>query len=403
MDALRGTLMLLGVFVHAGTLGEDRLFDGIQYASSLFRMEGFFLISGFMSAMLVEKYGGRRTVLRRLWSVGLPFTVVLVLLNPITLWLVYNVHNPDVSLAEYARRDVDPDAAGPQVWHLHLWFLVSLLLYALCTPAATATLGRMVTTAPVRWLAGSRLRAMGGILLFVLATSVAGRVFFRIAVEPLTEGTPFWFVLKATFDYLPFFGVGVLLRLSRELLGHFARPAPLLLAASGAALLAAERGALPVLGTPGGQFVVDDVFAIAVVASLFAVAAWLVPTDRKVVRYLSDASYTIYLLHYFCIYGLATLFRLSGTASWPTMLLVTGLTFVVTLAIHQFAVLRFTFLRLALNGKRPSATGGGPVATVVGPSAVAVPPVPARPSVTRRGRGRPRIPRPRRLRGPEDL
>jgi glucan biosynthesis protein C len=53
MDALRAAFMLIGVFVHAATLGDDPLFNGISYASRLFRMEGFFLISGFLSAMLV--------------------------------------------------------------------------------------------------------------------------------------------------------------------------------------------------------------------------------------------------------------------------------------------------------------------------------------------------------------
>src|SRR5262245_59530791 len=49
MDGLRAGFMFTGVFVHAALLGTDPVFDGIVYLSSLFRMEGFFVISGYLS------------------------------------------------------------------------------------------------------------------------------------------------------------------------------------------------------------------------------------------------------------------------------------------------------------------------------------------------------------------
>jgi glucan biosynthesis protein C len=71
-----------------------------------------------------------------------PFLATLVLCNPPALWLSYNFHNPDVSASQFFQGNIVANPAGPHIWHLHLWFLVTLLIYALCTPAAFAVLSR---------------------------------------------------------------------------------------------------------------------------------------------------------------------------------------------------------------------------------------------------------------------
>jgi glucan biosynthesis protein C len=364
MDALRATFMFIGVFVHAATLGNDPIFNGITYASRLFRMEGFFLISGFLSAMLVRKYGASRTVRRRLASVGLPFVATLVLCNPLTLWLSYNFHNnPDVAPLQYFRGDIVAEPAGPHIWHLHLWFLVTLLVYALCTPAAFAGLSRLSATPAFDWIARTRPRTMTAIIAFVIVTTVVGRGVYQVAIEPMTAGTQHDLLLKGTVEFLPFFLTGLLLYLDdQRLLASFSRPAPLLLAVSGGGILAAEQGWIGAFGASTGIVLIEAVFAVALLGTLFAIAGRLMPRQRPAVRYMADASYTVYLFHYFWVYVFATALSFDPNARWPQMLLVTILTFGVTFAIHHFIILRVPLLRMIFNGKFPagarSATDG---------------------------------------------
>ena len=374
LDALRAVFMLGGVFVHASTLGDDPFFHGIAYASGLFRMADFFLISGFLSAMLVGKYGPSRTVHRRLASVGIPFLCTLVLFNPTALWLSYNFHNPDVSFLDFLRGNIVPEPVGELRWPLQLWFLMVLLAYALCTPAAVSVISRLVASSLYRRATTGRLRVMATIISLVIVTTILIRGGYRAAVTPVIGSDPLDLPVEETLDFLPFFLLGVLLYLDRRrILPSFQRPAPILLAVAGVLLLAANQDWGGVLTSSTGLVLSRTLFTIAITATLFALASRLVPGPRPAVRYLSDASYTVYLFHYFWIYAIATLLSLDPSLRWPQMLLVTALTFGVTLAIHHFVILRSPFPRKIFNGKFPvdgrRGTGrpaAGPLTTAAG-------------------------------------
>ncbi|MEX5636184.1 glucans biosynthesis protein MdoC [Parafrankia sp. FMc2] len=356
MDALRGAFMMVGVFVHTATLGDDPIFDGIAYSSSLFRMEGFFLISGFLSAMLVGKYGSGRTIRRRFAAVGTPLLITLVLLNPPALWLIYNFHNdPDISLLDYVRGNTIPSPAGELSWYLHLWFLISLLVYALCAPAAVSLLSRLTSASPYQWATANRIRCMTTITLFVLVTTIVIRGGHRAVVEPVVGTGTHAVLLKHTLDFLPYFLLGVLLYLDRQrLLPSFQRPAPIFLAVTGLALLASKQEWVGALSVGTGLVMTETIFTIPLLATIFAASARLVSRPRPAWRYLADASYTVYLFHFLWIYIFATVLSLDPSLSTPYMLLITVLTFCVTLAIHHFIILRSKFLRMVLNGKFPS-------------------------------------------------
>ena len=70
--------------------------------------------------------------------------------------------------------------------------------------------------------------------------------------------------------------------------------------------------------------------------------------------YLSEASYTVYLFHHLCVLGLGILLAAEMPASigpWVRFTMVVITTTLATLALHHFAILRFSPLRFAFNGK----------------------------------------------------
>ncbi|ADP80984.1 acyltransferase family protein [Pseudofrankia inefficax] len=378
LDALRAALMFMGVFVHAA-LGDDRVFRLIAHLSGLFRMNGFFLVSGFFSSMLVLRYGAGLMVRRRLLSIGVPLVAVLVLLNPIARWLMYNQYNPHVGLVDYllGHRVAHPD--GPMTWHLQLWFLVSLLVYTLCSPVVFSALTRLFGTRGFGRVAGSRPRTMTALIAFVLLATLVLQGGYLLALRPVTESTPADYVVDATLRYLPFFIVGMALFLDgQRLLPAFSRPAPVLLVAAGCLLVVAERGLVAPLGTELGDDLVRSVFALAVVANLLAVFQRIVTQERPILRYGADAAYSVYLFHYVTIYALAALLGIGVDAHWPKLLLITMLTFVITLSVHHFLIRRFHVLAVIFNGKfnigKP-----GPARAADGRPAFAAGPAPAGP------------------------
>ncbi|WP_052711227.1 acyltransferase family protein [Pseudofrankia sp. DC12] len=387
LDALRAALMFMGVFVHAA-LGDDRVFRLIAHLSGLFRMNGFFLVSGFFSSMLVLRYGAGLMVRRRLLSIGVPLVAVLVLLNPVARWLMYNQYNPRIGLVDYLLGHRVAHPAGPMTWHLQLWFLVSLLVYTLCSPVVFAALTRLFTTRAFGRVAASRPWTMAALIAFVLLATLVLQGGYLLALRPLIETTPADYVVDATLRYLPFFVVGMALFLDgQRVLPAFSRPAPVLLVASGCLLAVAELRLVAPLGTELGDALVRSVFALAVVANLFAVFGRLVTQERPILRYGADAAYSVYLFHYVTIYALAALLGIGVNAHWPKLLLITVLTFVITLSVHHFLIRRFHILAVIFNGKFNIGKPGPARAAERRPAFAAVPaaagPAPGRWSVDR--------------------
>ncbi|MEX5707670.1 glucans biosynthesis protein MdoC [Parafrankia sp. FMc6] len=398
LDALRGVIMLIGVFVHVATLGDDPVFDGIARASGLFRMEAFFVISGFLSAMLTAKYGPGLALRRRLAAVGVPLAATLVLFNPPTLWLISRFHNrSDISFADFLRACMAPAFEGRLNWYLHLWFLLVLLGYALLTPAAVKLLSRFVSTRCYQQATAGRLRAMTTITLLVLGTMAAGRIGWGEAIRPVIGSGFHTDLVRRTLEFLPFFLLGLLLFLDRgRLVPSFQRPAPVLLSVSGLVLLASWHGWVDTLAMGTGRVLVETMFAIPMIATIFAAASRWGSRPSPALRYLAEASYSVYLLHFFWIYVFATLLGFDPGLGSARMLLLVVATYAATFATHHLVILRFPLLRRIFNGRFPSKARPGSEPPVAVPAAppVAVPAAPPVLTSTRggcaAGRARPR-------------
>lgn len=95
LDGLRAAAMLLGVFYHAiqfggmrGGFGPGGPGGGSMLAQEWlhsFRMPLFFLISGFFSRLMLEKYGTQKFLMRRWRRLALPMVLGLFLVVPVYL------------------------------------------------------------------------------------------------------------------------------------------------------------------------------------------------------------------------------------------------------------------------------------------------------------------------------
>ena len=171
LDALRGSMMMLGIVLHAALLYlaapppampmiTDRnnaiVFDVIFAFIHSFRMPTFFVVAGFFTALLVEKRGVAGTYKDRARRVLAPLAVGLVTILPLTgLFLL------DFMLAaHFGTHDLIPDpealktldrmmrAKGAPQGELplgHLWFLYYLCYFYLLIPVC-------------RWLVRQSLR-----------------------------------------------------------------------------------------------------------------------------------------------------------------------------------------------------------------------------------------------------
>jgi len=355
LDALRAILMMYGLFVHTSTLGPSPLFRALAVVSGVVRMEAFFMISGFLSLMLVHKYGPSTTVIKRVASIGIPFAATLLLLNPATNYLVYTYHNGIIPFSEYLRGDILPEPAGPMVWHLHLWFLVTLLVYGIATPWAAAAiedlqqrdLFRRFEQLDVFW-------QFSLVCAVVPATCLGLRIVFEVLLEVPLTGSPLFFITKSTLVYFPFFFVGMLMYASKGVFAAFIARMHWGHLGISLGLTVASRyafDALPKLIAEGFKLTAEAYLATCLSAALFVLFRRMVPEAHPVARYLSDAAYSVYLFHYASIYVLAWTLRPALGDNHALYLSVCVATLLLTLLVHHFLILRSHALRVVFNGK----------------------------------------------------
>lgn len=346
--------MLLGVFVHAETLGDFGHFEVAADFSDNFRMALFFIISGYMSYILINKMKTGQFMMRRGMNILIPLIFGLLLLNPITLYLIhlYNFGSAQTDASKVLAAVVNyrSPAEPVMVWHLHLWFLISLAVYTLLTPALIK-LANSIT-----WVIENSILRWSAFLQFACLMSViAATVLLKLMLTSLQALTgPLPWIIDVTLRYLPFYTLGILLSRNSEIRALIIKPSWALGLIVVAAYVAYHllQDKHPVVGK------LSIVVVTAVRFWLCITMLWLgnlfLNIDTKLTRVLSNSIYTVYILHYLLLYIFAICYRElfpPGIAMYP---IVVAITIVTGVLFHQLFTERSAVLRFALNGKLKS-------------------------------------------------
>lgn len=377
LDAMRSVLMLLGVVLHAarpyGT-GSWRVNDVQQWPAldvlvstlHLFRMPAFFVVAGFFAMHLVRRRPTDVFLRERLTRVLVPLFVVLLTVNVLQAWFV----------ARYVQGDTADLLTGvllPQFWSgslvSHLWFLVCLAVYFTGTALAAPLLRRMDGSQP-----GLAARGTGPILAVLIAAAVAmpvgAAVLGKLLAPHLHQHVLGLLHPMTVLGYLPFFAVGLVLCAFPGVLDRFSRVtwAAIAFAAVGGAglhLAAGRDGAAWTLIS----LVSEALLAWMAIRAVFALFRRVADRPSKTFRYLSDASYSVYLFHHVLVIMAATWLLPLAIGAGAKFVIVLAFAATGSLAIHHLVIRRSAVLSYLFNGAvRPalrtgSATGDTVTAT----------------------------------------
>ena len=372
LDALRGVAMLLGIVLHSGVFvlpeaqplwpihdpsaSGDPTYKWMIETIHGFRMPVFFLLSGFFSALLWQRRGLRAMARQRLRRIGIPLVIACFTVLPLSIWLLA------VAAGRQAPYDF-PAWALPLLWVFslgHLWFLWYVLLIAGCFVVA-ARLGIQFRHRLAWWLAipvsmaisllmvepiygsdnATALIPDAAVIAYYTCFFVFGAFFHqrKFAVQRwwtialLPAAAAFYAGLSLLESYLTTFGGPVPGEAASDFEGAvpdaFMFENPLTLAS---ALIEAGCAWLMCFGLMG----------------LFR---WIASRENFTVRYVSDASYWMYLVHLPLVIAGQFL-----VVDWPIhyhlkFLLVCGGVTAILLATYQSCV-RHTLVGRMLNGPR---------------------------------------------------
>ncbi|MDC0724604.1 glucans biosynthesis protein MdoC [Phytobacter diazotrophicus] len=358
LDSIRAWLMLLGIPFHISLIYSSHMWHVnsahpswwltlFNDAIHAFRMQVFFVISGYFSYMLYLRYPLQRWWTVRVERVGIPMLTAIPLLTlPQFIMLQYvNGRAQDWhTLSLY-------DKFNTLVWELisHLWFL--LVLVVLTT--VSMWLFRRIKSNAARLLDNITLGKLSlAFLAFGIIYAAFRRLVFIIYPDILRDAL-FNFAVMQSLFYIPFFLLGALTFINPRLKSLFINPSPACFVASligFVAYLLNQR-----YGSGDGwmyetESVITMLLGLWMVNVVFSLGYRMLNFQSARVSYFVNASLFIYLVHH----PLTLLFGAWITPHIHSNLLgfTTGLVFVIGSALLLYeAHLRIPVLRFLFSGK----------------------------------------------------
>ena len=374
LDALRAAMMFLGIYLHAvvayspngGWLWKQaeqtRLLDWSISIIHVFRMPIFYAMAGFFTALLIARYGFRRSAWNRFMRIVVPFVVGWIIVWPLSMFLAgLGYFGLERTLAGFASGRVLAYAHP-----LHLWFLEYLIVLYLLA-AVAMVLVPLLLSERARKAALRVFRAIVQSPWAPLALAVPSFAAQLLMPNPWIEDPPgFIPVFRIVAVYAVPFAFGWLLFLQRDLLETIARRAWLYAALAVVASIAYRLSYFVPLNYIVAFYGIRALHALAMWLLILGVAGLFLRylgDHSPYRRYLCDSSYFLYIAHMPVILAFQLLLKDVPLPPLAKIGIVLVGTIAVLLPVYRFGV-RPTFIGAVLNGRRyPSTIGvleGGP-------------------------------------------
>ena len=355
LDSMRATMMLLGIYLHVvvGYSGDGHWpyidphpTSALNFTLGIihsFRMPAFYVMAGFFGALLWNGRGPASFIANRTKRIVLPFALFWSLLFPLMAAIV-------ISMERGADKIVPAFTSGAllkRLHPLHLWFLEYLaLLYAIGAVVAWAS----------RWFPDGLMASIHKAYRWALQRSYAPALFAVFSWLQLTgmrgnlkDCDGFIPEIPILLAYIPPFAFGWLLFHNRDLLDRFKRHMWIYLALTVPAFLVyglASPSEHPYLKAAGNVLLCWlNIFLVTGLFLKFCSS----PSPRW--RYMSDASYWLFIMHMPVVVGLQVAFLavpLPALAKVPIVLAVA----VAILTVTYDLMVRPTWIGALLNGRR---------------------------------------------------
>jgi fucose 4-O-acetylase-like acetyltransferase len=367
LDALRAAMMLLGLVLHSAAsythtplqlawpyndAQTSIAFDLLLFFIHLFRMPTFFVVAGFFAALLYDRDGGSGFARNRARRVLLPLVLFWPLMPLSGLGFIFAIRQAGGHMPW-----IDPNAQPllHQPVLGHLWFLYDLLLFYGAAMAVLPLAARL----PEGWrqrvgaAIGSMPAKPWGIIVLSAVTTMTLIPMEVPGIEAFAGLLP---PLRVIAAYGVFFAVGWALHGQRQAIASLGGRWKIPL---GAGLLTATAYLFVIVRRP----IADPKLWHLASVGLASLSIWLlivgivgvfvryVAKPRPLVRYFSDASYWMYLVHIAPTIWLPGLLARSGAPAFVKFTTVLATTIFLSAVTYHYLV-RSTLVGQLLSGRR---------------------------------------------------
>lgn len=345
--------MLLGIFFHSVLSYANHsppfwvvqnepkyvLFDFIAFILHSFRMEVFFVISGFFAYQLFKKRGILAFIKNRIQRILLPFLV---------FWMMTLV------LLTFIPKRIHSDFQFTEIPIFHLWFLYYLLIFYAIFILIMFIINRLPNR--LRFVTFPPLSVLSQIIILSLLT------YFPLCCMNSTSvdtSLGFYPDLKLLLYYSIYFMVGVLFYQKPAFFESLAKNRWIYIGMAFILLLWVFPFYLKmgytvssIVKFTAGFLSFRFIYAILSWTLVFALIAFVFKyyqQPNKIVRYLSDSSYWMYLMHLPLIFYFQSILEKHSIPPILKPFLTFGLTFALLLFSYHFLV-RHSMIGAFLTG-----------------------------------------------------
>lgn len=373
LDNLRAVIMWLGIVLHVAInhttinatglpwrdAAQSPVADFLLLFIHAFRMPAFFMLAGFLAAMLVDTRGVGAMFRNRLRRIALPFAVfwpfLLVGMGVLAVAFVHMMTYGTFGLEP----GLMPRRPGSSAFNtMHMWFLYELMWLSTLAAIACALAPRLPAVLVRGWhRAWQLLVSRGwGVLLLALPLALAGAGFENGMAANTGSFIPHPPTLLQNGI---FFACGWTLYLGRdEALARCARLGwRYLLAGLGAFIIAALLIGYAQKAAVRPQHINAMIAycygSVGILWSLALIGLFVryLPSQNRTLRYLADSSYWVFLVHMLGTIGFGILLYNAPLGAVAKMSLnIVATSAACLLSYHLFV--RRSWLGVLLNGRR---------------------------------------------------
>jgi glucans biosynthesis protein C len=365
LDALRAVMMLLGLVLHTSVIYSPYpstvrtimaqetapVFHHLVDLIHSFRMQTFFLVSGYFGALLYYRKGPSEMMMNRIYKILLPMIVFTLILHPLThLVKVYaelRINGSsdawDIAWTSALRLEFLPYS----LWHL--WFLYYLMIFSVIFWGATLMVDRLgIKYDHIRGiLSGITGSPLLRIIIIYLLYLGGLRLDREYDLHTNVTFLPDW---RLMLCYLVFYGFGW----SVYMTGNLAKLSwhPLVLTSTGLLLYITANLLKPGIDPPYQLLFLQLTYALSTtILSLGIIGLFLKYLDHysSVIDYVMRAAFFVYLIHVPIVLGLSGLLAGHGLSAYVQFALNLTLTIILSFTMYHFFV-RGTFIAKFLEG-----------------------------------------------------
>ncbi len=358
LDSLRAIMMLLGLVLHSAITYSEYTYkwplkdfavhisnDFIVSIIHSFRMQVFFLVAGFFGSMLFYERGLFKMIKNRVKRIILPFIVFIFSLSPILAFAF--TYTKLVFEGDISTLTLSPGIIIPR-HTLHLWFLYYLSLFTLLVTCLACFLRKMPHLSN-KILSMFKWVIHRSFLRIIIFSSITAIILILTGSHQVSPSTSFIPEPNTFIYYLIFYLVGWILYKSKEMLVSLIKNDWFFV------VLAISLFSFYFFA--GGWFnyifhvIINAIIVWLFVFGITGIFIRYMSNFSSVMRYMSDASYWVYLIHLFFVAIIPSFISdwpIPSTLRFLFVLIISGaLSF---LSYHY--LVRSTFIGKFLNGKK---------------------------------------------------